>query len=90
MKTYKTYTRHTRHTPWGWEKFEKVVDETLFDFIWKVDLILGFSSADEDKGSSNKKFLYLTFDDGPNFGSHVVLDAFKSAGSLQIAREVFK
>ena len=26
------------------------------------------------------KFLYITFDDGPNFGSHVVLDAFKMAG----------
>ena len=64
--------------------------QTLLDFIRKVDLILIFSSTDEDKGSSNKKFLYLTFDDGPNFGSHVVLDAFKSAGSLQIAREVFK
>ena len=33
-------------------------------------------------GGQNKsrKFLYITFDDGPNFGSHVVLDAFKSAG----------
>ena len=40
------------------------------------------------KESGNKKFLYLTFDDGPNFGSHAVLDAFKSAGSLQIVPEV--
>ena len=28
----------------------------------------------------SRKFLYITFDDGPNFGSHVVLDAFKTAG----------
>ena len=30
--------------------------------------------------TSYKKFLYMTFDDGPNFGTEVVLDAFKAAG----------
>ena len=41
------------------------------------------------KDNGKKKYLYLTFDDGPNFGSHAVLDAFKSAGRLQIVPEVF-
>ena len=48
-----------------------------------------FNKAGAEKDNGKKKFLYLTFDDGPNFGSHAVLDAFKSAGRLQIVPEVF-
>lgn len=38
------------------------------------------NGTDHGQESKKKKFLYITFDDGPNFGSHVVLDAFKAAG----------
>ena len=48
-----------------------------------------FNNVGTEKDNEKKKFLYLTFDDGPNFGSHAVLDAFKSAGRLQIVPEVF-
>ena len=34
----------------------------------------------QKRSKNTNKFLYMTFDDGPNFGTHVVLDAFKAAG----------
>ena len=43
----------------------------------------------ENKRKDVKKFLYLTFDDGPNFGTPVVLDAFKAAG-LKMMQIVLK
>ena len=41
-------------------------------------------------GSRHKKLLYLTFDDGPNFGSFPVLDAFKELFKYIYFRSTFK
>ena len=35
---------------------------------------------DLPRNQTSRKFLYMTFDDGPNFGTEIVLDAFKEAG----------
>ena len=41
-------------------------------------------------GSRHKKLLYLTFDDGPNFGSFPVLDAFKELFKYINFRSTFR
>ena len=52
----------------------------LYRFSNMEHLVRKGHKYNRPRNKTSKRLLYMTFDDGPNFGTEVVLDAFKASG----------